>query len=150
MHKTFNAGPASAPASLPGYLSGYLSGMSRGALRACRRSGLALAFMLALTGPAHAEVDVNSADEVALATIKGIGPATARRILTERDQNGAFKDAADLADRVPGVGPKSAANLQEAGLTFGKAPAAATTAARKDGKPAPKPAQGAPKAASAR
>lgn len=150
MHKTFNAGPASAPASLPGYLSGYLSGMSRGALRACRRSGLALAFMLALTGPAHAEVDVNSADEVALATIKGIGPATARRILTERDQNGAFKDAADLADRVPGVGPKSAANLQEAGLTFGKALAAATTAARKDGKPAPKPAQAAPKAASAR
>lgn len=147
MHKTFNAGPASAPASLPG----YLSGMSRGALRACRRSGLALAFMLALTGPANAEVDVNSADEVALATIKGIGPATAKRILTERDQNGAFKDAADLADRVPGVGPKSAANLQEAGLTFGKAPAVATAAARKDGKPAPKPApQAAPKAAPAR
>ncbi|WP_307188117.1 helix-hairpin-helix domain-containing protein [Cupriavidus sp. D384] len=145
MHKMYNAGPASAPAPL---FPGFLSSMSRGALRACRRSSLALAFMLALAGagPAHAAVDVNSADEAALGTIKGIGPATAKRILTERDKNGAFKDAVDLADRVPGVGPKSAANLQEAGLTFGKASATAP-AARKDGKPTPKPA---PKAAAAR
>ena len=118
-----------------------LSDMSRGAMRAWRRAGMAFAFTLAMTGmgPAHADVDVNSADEIALATIKGIGPATAKRILTERDKNGAFKDAEDLADRVPGVGPKSAANLQEAGLTFVK-PAAAAPAARKDARPAPKPA----------
>ncbi|PLQ02573.1 ComEA family DNA-binding protein [Cupriavidus pauculus] len=143
MHKTYDAGPASAPAPLTG---NFLTSASRSALRAWRRAGLAVAFTLAMAGmsPAHAEVDVNSADEVGLATVKGIGPATAKRILTEREQNGAFKDAADLADRVPGVGPKSAANLQEAGLTFGKPPAATAAGARKDGKPAPKPA---PKAA---
>ena len=45
-----------------------------------------------------------------------------------------FKDASDLADRVPGVGPKSVANLQQAGLTFGQAAAAG----RKEAKPAPK------------
>jgi competence protein ComEA len=104
-------------------------------MRAVRRAGVAAGLSLSVLAmnPAYAEVDVNSADETALATIKGIGPATARRITEERDRNGAFKDGNDLADRVAGVGPKSAANLQAAGLTFGKA-----APARKDVKPAPK------------
>lgn len=149
MHKTYDAAQANAPAALTG---NFLTSTSRSAHRAWRRASLALAFTLAMAGmgPAHAEVDVNSADEVALTTIKGIGPATATRILAERDKNGAFQDAADLADRVPGVGAKSAANLQEAGLTFGK-PSATTAGALKDGKPAPKPApQAAPKTTPAR
>lgn len=138
MHKTHHAGQAHAPEARPG---SFLTTTSRRGLRAWRRASAALAFALALagTGPALAGVDVNSADEVGLTTIKGIGPATAKRIVAERDKNGAFHDAADLADRVPGVGAKSAANLQEAGLTFGNPPAA-SAAARKDGKPAPKPA----------
>ena len=127
--------------SKPGRQSGRsLSDLSRAALRAWRRSGMAFAFSLAMLGatPAYAQIDVNSADEATLTTVKGIGPATAKRILEERDRSGACKDAADLADRVAGVGPKSVANLQEAGLTFGK-PAA--TAARKEAKPAPKAAR---------
>lgn len=127
--------------SKPGRQSGRsLSDLSRAALRAWRRSGMAFAFALAMLGatPAYAQIDVNSADEATLTSVKGIGPATAKRILEERDRSGAFKDAADLADRVAGVGPKSAANLQEAGLTFGK-PAATT--ARKETKPAPKAAR---------
>lgn len=110
-------------------------------LHGWRRTGMTLAIALAMLGmhPAYAEVDVNQADEAALTAVKGIGPATARRIVEERDKHGAFKDAGDLADRVPGVGSKSVANLQEAGLSFGKA-----AAARKD---AAKPAQ---KAAAAR
>ncbi|WP_172965995.1 ComEA family DNA-binding protein [Cupriavidus pauculus] len=119
-----------------------LSDLSRAALSAWRRGGMAVACALAMLGaaPAFANVDVNGADEAALTSVKGIGPATAKRILEERERNGAYKDAADLADRVAGVGPKSAANLQEAGLTFGK-PAPAAAAARKDAKPAPKAAR---------
>lgn len=112
------------------------SGASRFASRAWRRTGLALAFSLAMLGmgSAHAEIDVNNADESALTSIKGIGPATAKRILDERSKNGAFKDSADLADRVPGVGPKSVASMQQAGLTFGKG--APAPAARKESKEA--------------
>ncbi|WP_341249225.1 helix-hairpin-helix domain-containing protein [Cupriavidus pauculus] len=122
-----------------------LSNVGAALLRGWRRAGMALALLLALSGiqPAYADVDVNSADEAALMSVKGIGPATAKRILEERDKNGAYKDAGDLSDRVPGVGPKSVAHLQEAGLTFG----AAATTARKDAKPAAKPAA---KAAAAR
>lgn len=125
--------------SKPGRQSGRsLSDLSRAALRAWRRSGMAFAFAMLGATPAYAQIDVNSADEATLTSVKGIGPATAKRILEERDRSGAFKDAADLADRVAGVGPKSVANLQEAGLTFGK-PAATT--ARKETKPAPKAAR---------
>ena len=105
-------------------------------MRAVRRAGAAFGLSLSMfaMSPAHADVNVNSADEVALATIKGIGPATARRIADERGKNGAFKDANDLADRVPGIGPKSVANLEAAGLTFGKT----ADAPRKDARPAAK------------
>ena len=122
-----------------------LSHVGAALLRGWRRAGMALALLLALSGiqPAYADVDVNSADEAALMSVKGIGPATAKRILEERDKNGAYKDAGDLSDRVPGVGPKSVAHPKEAGLTFG----AAATTARKDAKPAAKPAA---KAAAAR
>lgn len=103
----------------------------------CRQltSRIAIVLAFAWAGIAHANVDVNSADEVALTEVRGIGPAMAKRIIEVREKGGAFKDAEDLADRVPGVGPKSAANLQDAGLTFGK-PAAVP--ARKDGKAAGK------------
>ncbi|SDC53365.1 competence protein ComEA [Cupriavidus sp. YR651] len=105
--------------------------------RCIRRAGAVLAMSVAIAGTAYAEVDVNAADEAALTAVKGIGPATAKRIVEERGKGGAFKDANDLADRVPGVGPKSVANLQEAGLSFGKT-AATAAVARKDTKPAPK------------
>ncbi|GJG93627.1 helix-hairpin-helix domain-containing protein [Cupriavidus pauculus] len=139
MHKTYNAREAGETRESIPTTGRSLSDLSRGALRAWRRAGLAFAFSLAMAGmsPAHADVDVNSADEAGLTSVKGIGPATAKRILAERDKNGAFKDAVDLADRVPGVGAKSATNLQEAGLTFGTPKAAAPAAARKDAK-APK------------
>ncbi|MFJ5380364.1 hypothetical protein ACIPID_01740, partial [Cupriavidus sp. CER94] len=62
MHKTYDAGQANAPAARTG---NFLTSTSRSAHRAWRRAGLALAFTLAMAGmgPAHAEVDVNSADE---------------------------------------------------------------------------------------
>ncbi|WP_064572954.1 ComEA family DNA-binding protein [Cupriavidus gilardii] len=86
-----------------------------------------LGMSMALAGSALAAVDVNSADEAALTTVKGIGPAMARRIVEERGKQGAFKDATDLAERVKGLGPKSVVRLQGEGLNIGKggAPAAA-------------------------
>jgi len=88
--------------------------------RQLRKVALAMILWCAGAMPAFASVDVNSADEAALTAVRGIGPAMARRIVEARAQGGAFRNADDLVDRVAGVGPKSAANLEAAGLTFGK------------------------------
>lgn len=53
-----------------------------------------------------APVDLNSAsaDEIAQ-SLNGIGKVKAEAIVTERDQNGKFKDLEDVAKRVKGIGP---------------------------------------------
>lgn len=76
---------------------------------------LAVAAMVAAMGMAFAQVDVNKADQAALDTVKGIGPAKSKAILDERAK-GEFKDWADFQKRVKGIGGKNAAKLSEAGL----------------------------------
>ncbi|WP_454720454.1 MULTISPECIES: ComEA family DNA-binding protein [Cupriavidus] len=107
---------------------------------ASRHAVLALALCFSLAGTAYAAVDVNTADEATLVTLKGIGPATASTIVAERAKGGPFKDAADLADRVKGLGQKSVARLQEAGMTIGAgaAPKPAAAVAKKEARPAEK------------
>jgi DNA uptake protein ComE-like DNA-binding protein len=56
-------------------------------------------------------LDVNGADKAALMDLEGIGPALAARIVMERDSGGPFRDAADLAARVRGVGPQTVSRL---------------------------------------
>lgn len=107
---------------------------------------LAATLCLLAGGTARAAVDVNTADEAALTAVKGVGPATARHIVEERNKRGPYKDAADLAERVSGIGPKSVAKLQDAGLTIaGKGATAATppaaAAPTKAAKAAPAPAK---------
>ena len=81
----------------------------------------AAAFAAACFAPfGHAlEINVNTADEAALRTIKGIGPAKAKAIVDERAAGGPFKDADDLGHRVKGLGGQAVDRLQAQGLIVG-------------------------------
>lgn len=78
---------------------------------------LCIAFGLMVFAGYAAAVEVNTADEAALESVKGIGPVHAKAIIDERTKHGPFKDANDLAARVKGIGPKSVVQLEAAGLT---------------------------------
>ncbi|WP_321887468.1 ComEA family DNA-binding protein [Paraburkholderia bannensis] len=100
--------------------------------------GFSLSAALAIAG-----VEVNSADETALESVKGIGPVHAKAIIDERTKNGPFKDADDLVNRVKGIGPKSVQNLEAAGLTINGSsapPAGKPAAASKSSKSTAAPA----------
>ena len=77
---------------------------------------LAVATLMATTGFAFAQVDINKADQAALDSVKGIGPAKSKQILDERTKGGQFKDWEDFEKRVKGIGSKNAAKLSQAGL----------------------------------
>ena len=69
---------------------------------------------LALCGAAHA-LDIETAREMDLDGLRGLGPATTRQILHERER-APFRDWADLQRRVRGLGPQTAARLSAQGL----------------------------------
>jgi comEA protein len=52
-----------------------------------------------------ARVNLNNADAATLTTLPGVGPATAEKIITDRQKNGPFSAPEDLM-RVSGIGPK--------------------------------------------
>lgn len=56
-------------------------------------------------------IDVNTAGQAELELLPGIGPALARRIIEDREANGAFERVEDL-DRVSGIGPKTVERLR--------------------------------------
>ncbi|WP_118180781.1 ComEA family DNA-binding protein [Paraburkholderia phosphatilytica] len=85
---------------------------------------LVTAAMLAAFGHACATVDVNTANEDALRSIKGIGPSKAKSILDERTAHGPFKDPSNLAKRVKGMGGHTVERLQAEGLAVGPVDAA--------------------------
>ncbi|MEY3695122.1 MAG: hypothetical protein RL083_947, partial [Pseudomonadota bacterium] len=90
--------------------------------------------LLMFAGSVFAAVDVNSADQAALDSITGVGPATSKAILAEREKNGNFKDWADLERRVKGVGSRNAVKLSAAGLTVNGKSYEGATAGAKAGK----------------
>lgn len=57
-------------------------------------------------------VNINTADAVELTTLPGIGEATAAKIVSDRQANGAFKDVNDLK-RVAGIGDKKLEGLRD-------------------------------------
>jgi competence ComEA-like helix-hairpin-helix protein len=82
---------------------------------------LAMSALLALggLGIAIAEpVNVNTATQSELESIKGIGPAKAKTIIAERLDGGHFQDANDLQKRVRGIGMKSVEKMVDNGLTI--------------------------------
>ncbi|MCE5271984.1 helix-hairpin-helix domain-containing protein [bacterium] len=56
-------------------------------------------------------VAVNHATAGELTGLEGIGPELAGRIVAERSSGGPFRDGADLASRVRGIGPATVARL---------------------------------------
>ena len=88
---------------------------------------LALMAFFAALGIAMAAVDVNTASQAELETIKGIGPAISAKIIEER-KKGSFKDANDLQERVKGIGETSVKKMMDAGLVVRQA--TTSTAAR--------------------
>ena len=69
---------------------------------------------LALSGASLA-LDIESAREMDLDGLRGLGPATTRQILHERER-APFRDWTDLQRRVRGLGPQTAARLSAQGL----------------------------------
>lgn len=51
-----------------------------------------------------AGVDINTASQADLETVKGLGPVKAKAIIEYRDQHGTFKSVEELAN-VKGIGP---------------------------------------------
>jgi len=101
-----------------------------------------LAALLAVAPSAFA-VDVNTATQEQLLTVRGIGPKTAQIIIEERNRGGHFQSLDDLSDRVKGIGPKKAAAMQAAGLTVDVvAPAPAASASDASAQHADKPQAG--------
>jgi competence protein ComEA len=66
---------------------------------------------VAAAAPAE-PIDLNSADLAALDSLPGVGPATARAILEERNRRGGFRSTRDLL-RVPGIGEGRFARLKD-------------------------------------
>ena len=75
----------------------------------------ALALLLASSMVCAQTLDLERVREVDLDGLRGLGPATTRRILQERERQ-PFKDWKDLMRRTPGIGPKKATQLSAQGL----------------------------------
>ena len=63
------------------------------------------------TSAAPASVDINTADQVELETLPGIGPVTAQSILAWRTENGLFSSVDQLLD-VSGIGEATLADIE--------------------------------------
>jgi competence protein ComEA len=64
------------------------------------------------SGSPTQRVDLNSASADQLDTLPGIGPATAAKIVADREANGPYASVEDLG-RVTGIGPKKLAELKD-------------------------------------
>ena len=89
---------------------------------------LLLIILFVFTGGAYAAVNINTASQVELETLQGIGPAKAKAIVEYRKKNGPFKLPDDL-EKVNGIGPAIMKRVRK-DITVGG------TAVRKDSKSA--------------
>jgi competence protein ComEA len=96
---------------------------------------LALISALAFSVSAWAAVDLNTASQSELESVKGIGPKKAQAIIEFRKKNGNFKTVDEL-DKVPGFGQKTVDKVKKE-ITVGNATAAAAGKPEKAVKDAP-------------
>ena len=112
---------------------------------------LVLLAFFAFSGMAMAAVNLNTATQAELESVKGIGPKKAEAIIEYRKKNGSFKTVDDLKN-VKGFGDKSVANMRsELAVDGAAAPAKAEkkAEAKADAKKEEKPAKEDKKAAKA-
>ena len=84
-----------------------------------RSTAFAAVLALSSLGLATASpINVNTATQSELESIKGIGPSKAKTIITERLDGGHFQDANDLQKRVRGIGMRSVEKMVDNGLTI--------------------------------
>jgi competence protein ComEA len=81
-------------------------------------SALSAVLAFASFGVSASPVNVNTATQSELESIKGIGPSKAKTIIAERLDGGHFQDANDLQKRVRGIGMKSVEKMVDNGLTI--------------------------------
>lgn len=72
---------------------------------------LFVAMMLGMVGTTWAAVNINTATQSELESVKGLGPSKAKAIIAYREKNGAFKSVNDL-DKVKGFGKASIEKLK--------------------------------------
>lgn len=88
------------------------------ALRVALVSLLLPAIGMGLSDAMASPINVNSASQSELESIKGLGPSKARAIISEREDGGFYHDANDLQKRVRGIGMKSVEKMVDNGLTI--------------------------------
>jgi competence ComEA-like helix-hairpin-helix protein len=92
------------------------NGRSKGLIRSALVSAV---LTISSLGFANASpINVNTATQSELESIKGIGPSKAKTIIAERLDGGHFQDANDLQKRVRGIGMKSVEKMVDNGLTI--------------------------------
>lgn len=79
------------------------------------RAFLSIVFSMLLAAQALAAIEINQATEADLDGLRGLGPATTRQILAEREK-AAFRTWAELLARIKGLGPVKARELSAQGL----------------------------------
>jgi competence protein ComEA len=83
---------------------------------------LLLVMLFAFTGGVYAAVNINTASQVELEALHGIGPAKAKAIIDYRKKKGPFKTPGDL-EKVKGIGPATMKRLRPE-ITVGDIPKA--------------------------
>ncbi len=68
----------------------------------------------------YAAVNINTATQVELETLQGIGPGKAKAIIDYRKKNGSFKSVDDL-EKVDGIGPGIIKQLRKDAVVSGAA-----------------------------
>jgi competence protein ComEA len=83
-----------------------------------RAAALSATLAFVSLGVTASPINVNTATQSELESIKGIGPSKAKTIISERLDGGHFQDANDLQKRVRGIGMKSVEKMVDNGLTI--------------------------------